>query len=435
MNMYDIILKKRDGGQLSREELKFFVEGYTRDLIPDYQASALLMTFFINELDPEEVYNLTTAMRDSGDTIDLSAVEGVKVDKHSTGGVGDKTTLIAAPIAAAAGVSVAKMSGRGLGFTGGTIDKLESIPGFRTDLSEEEFIKQVNSIGIAITGQTGTVAPADKKIYALRDVTATVDSKGLIASSVMSKKLASGSDAIILDVKCGSGAFMHSVEEAEKLAKVMVDIGKQAGKKMTALITNMEQPLGRFIGNATEVWEAIDTLKMKGCKELSELSLEIAAHMIYSGGKAETPQDGYYKAVDVMSNGAALEKLRELIIAQGGNGDVIEDYSLLPKAEAIYQMNVENGNGYVSKINAEKIGIASQKAGAGRMKKGDEIDLSAGVYLYKGVGDKIAPGDLLLEIYGKDQDKIDSAVEDAKAALEFSEQKPDDIEMVFKALG
>lgn len=422
--MYDIIFKKREGGKLSREEIKFFVEGYTKDLIPDYQASALLMTFFFNSLDSEEVFHLTQCMRDSGDIIDLSAIEGIKVDKHSTGGVGDKTTIIVAPIVAASGVPVAKMSGRGLGFTGGTVDKLEAIPGFKTSLSESEFINQVNNIGISVIGQTGEIAPADKKMYALRDVTATIDSLGLIASSVMSKKLAAGSDAIVLDVKCGRGAFMHKLEEAIELAEIMVAIGKESGKMTTAVITDMDQPLGHNVGNAVEVIEAIDTLKGIGPEDITELSLTLSSYMIYLGGASKSVQEGYMIAQKVLENGSALEKFAEFITAQGGDTAVIDDYSLFPHAEFMYEMHVENGSGYINTLDALTIGSASLKSGAGRLTKGDEIDLAAGVVLHKKIGDMVKDGDTLLYIYGNDKDKINAAAETAKTAFEFSDDKP-----------
>ena len=333
MNMYDIIYKKREGGKLNRPEIEYFVKGYTEGGIPDYQASALLMAICLQGMDEEETYQLTAALKVSGDVVDLSAIEGVKVDKHSTGGVGDKTTLIVGPLAAAAGVPVAKMSGRGLGFTGGTVDKLESIPGFRTALAEEEFIGLVNSTGLSVIGQTARVAPADKKIYALRDVTATVENLSLITSSIMSKKLASGSDAIVLDVKCGSGAFMENLQDACRLGELMVEIGRADGKETVAVVTDMSQPLGRAVGNGIEVIEAIETLKGRGPADITELSLTLAGVMIYLGGKAAGAAEGRAMAEAALAGGTALDKLRAFIAGQGGDPGVVDDYGLFPQAK------------------------------------------------------------------------------------------------------
>ncbi len=316
MNMNAIIAKKRDGLRLTKKEIEFFIKGYTAGEIPDYQASALLMAMYLNGLSDDEIFELTDAMKNSGDIVDLSAINGIKVDKHSTGGVGDKTTLVIAPIVASFGVPIAKMSGRGLGFTGGTVDKMESIPGMRTDLSAEEFIKQVNDIGMAVIGQTAEVAPADKKLYALRDVTGTVGNSGLITSSIMSKKLASGSDAIVLDVKCGDGAFMKTKEEAAALGQMMVNIGRKFGKKMVAVISDMNQPLGNAVGNSIEVKEAIETLKGNGPSDLTELSLTIAGIMIYLGEKADSPVDGRKMAENAIKDGSALAKFAEFVAAR-----------------------------------------------------------------------------------------------------------------------
>ncbi|NLY70995.1 MAG: thymidine phosphorylase, partial [Clostridiales bacterium] len=331
MNMYDIILKKREGKALTKQEIDFFIEGYTKGDIPDYQVSALLMAIYFQKMNREETYHLTNAMKYSGEVIDLSPIKGITVDKHSTGGVGDKTTLIVAPIAASCGVPIAKMSGRGLGFTGGTIDKLESIPGFKTSFSKNEFIDIVNKIGLSIISQTEELATADKKLYALRDVTATVENISLISSSIMSKKLALGCDAIVLDVKCGSGAFMKNFDDAYKLAKVMVDIGKDDGKKTIALITNMDQPLGRAVGNSLEVIEAIDTLKNQGSNDITELALVLSGYMIFAGGKASTPKEGKDMAIEALESGKALGKFKELIEAQGGDSEIIDNYCLLPQ--------------------------------------------------------------------------------------------------------
>lgn len=318
MNMVDIIYKKREGQPLTEEEIQYFVTGYTDGRIPDYQASALLMAIYFQGMNKEETYHLTKVMMHSGDVVDLSQIKGIKVDKHSTGGVGDKTTLIVGPLAAACQVPVAKMSGRGLGFTGGTIDKLEAIPSFQTTVEENAFIDQVNGIGLAIIGQTAHIAPADKSLYALRDVTATVENLSLITSSIMSKKLASGSDAIVLDVKWGTGAFMESLEEAEELGRLMVDIGQEIGKKTLAVITDMNQPLGKAVGNSLEVIEAIETLKGRGPEDIMELSLKLAAYMIFAGGKAASPEEGYELAKNALETGAALKKLEALIKSQGG---------------------------------------------------------------------------------------------------------------------
>lgn len=336
MNTVDIIIKKRDGGSLTAEEIKYIIADYTEGNIPDYQMAAFLMAVYFCGMDRRETSELTEAMKNSGDVIDLSLIAGIKADKHSTGGVGDKTTLIAGPLAAACGVPVAKMSGRGLGFTGGTIDKLESIPGFRVAMESGDFINQVNDIGIAVIGQTGHIAPADKKIYALRDVTGTVDNLSLITSSIMSKKLASGSDAILLDVKCGSGAFMKTQEDAEKLATLMVDIGNAGGKKTMAMITDMEQPLGHAIGNALEVKEAIQVLKNRGAEDITQLSASLAGAMIYLGEKASTVEEGTEMAYSALEEGRGLDKFRQMVSAQGGNPDITENPDiLLPPARLL----------------------------------------------------------------------------------------------------
>lgn len=434
MNMNDIIIKKRDGGILSPEEIRFFVDGYTKGRIPDYQASALLMAICLKGMDKEETYVLTSAMRDSGDVADLSAIKGIKVDKHSTGGVGDKTTLVAGPMAAACGVPVAKMSGRGLGFTGGTVDKMESIPGFRTVLEEKEFLDLVNEHGISIIGQTGSIAPADKKIYGLRDVTGTVENLSLITSSVMSKKLASGSDAIVLDVKCGDGAFMETLEEAEQLGQLMVEIGKADGKKTVAVITDMNQPLGRAVGNSLEVIEAIETLKGQGPEDITRLSLTLAGLMVYLGGKAESPEQGYAMAEKTLQDGTALDKMRLFIQGQGGNPNVIEDYSLFPQHRFSTEV-VSPETGFVAALHARKVGIASQHTGAGRATKEDSIDMTAGIYLNKKTGDAVEKGQVLATVHGMDKAKVKAGAAELQEAYAISSTKPEEWDLMKRTIG
>ena len=433
MNMYDIIFKKREGDVLSREEIQYFVEGYTGGTIPDYQASALLMAVFFRGLNSRETFLLTDAMRHSGDVIDLSAVHGVKVDKHSTGGVGDKTTLIVGPIAAACGIPVAKMSGRGLGFTGGTVDKMEAIPGFRTDLPREEFIAQVNRIGLAVIGQTGKIAPADKKLYALRDVTATVDNIGLITASIMSKKLASGADAIVLDVKCGKGAFMETEEEAIQLGQSMVDIGTADGKRTIALITDMNQPLGRAVGNSIEVMEAIHTLQGEGPDDITELSLPLAGYMIYAGEKATSPEQGRELAERALASGQALIKFEQFVEAQGGDPGIAKQPDRLAEETGKTELRAKE-TGIINGIQARSIGMASQHAGAGREKIEDPIDPTAGILLHKKVGDKVEKGDLLAVIYGTSAEKRAKAVIEAESAYTFGESAPVKKPIVIKVL-
>ncbi len=434
MNMYDIIEKKRDGGVLSDDEIKFFVNGYTDGSIPDYQAAAFLMAAYIRDLDREEIYSLTRAMKFSGDIVDLSEVKGIKVDKHSTGGVGDKTTMVVGPLTAACGVPVAKMSGRGLGFTGGTIDKLESIRGFRTSLEPDEFINQVNRIGLAVAGQTAHVAPADKKIYALRDVTATVDSLGLITSSIMSKKLASGSNAIVLDVKCGSGAFMQTPEEARALGELMCRIGRDDGVPTVAVITDMSQPLGRAVGNSLEVTEAIETLKGRGPEDIQELSLVLSGIMIHMGGMASDAASGYEMARDALLSGAGLEKFTEFVRAQGGDPGIADDYSLLPQAAHSIEIKAEN-TGFVTGIDARKTGLASQHSGAGRATKEDSIDLAAGIYLQKKTGDAVRSGETLAVIYANDEIKLSDAATEAAKAFEISENQTEAPALIKEIIG
>ena len=401
MNMVDIITKKRDGGELTPEEVRFFIDNYVKDRIPDYQASALLMAIYFRGLSRAETFALTEAMEFSGDVEDLSDLPGVKVDKHSTGGVGDKTTLVVAPVAAAAGVTVAKMSGRGLGFTGGTADKLEAIPGFRTRLEPAEFHRQLEELGLAVITQTGSITPADKKIYALRDVTGTVESPGLIASSIMSKKLAAGSDGIVLDVKCGSGALLKDLAEAENMADLMIDIGRKAGRKMVAVISDMSQPLGRAVGNALEVEEAVQVLKGGGPEDLRQLCLELAGEMIRIGGRAESFEEGKETARQVLSDGRALEKFRQMIRRQGGDDRIVEEPERMGSSR--YSRDVLAGRtGFIAETDTREIGRASQHLGAGRLRKEDEIDFTAGIRMHVRIGDSVQEGDVLATLYGAD---------------------------------
>ncbi|OZT76315.1 pyrimidine-nucleoside phosphorylase [Salinicoccus roseus] len=403
MRMVDIIAKKRDGGELSKEEIEHFINGYTDGDIPDYQVSSLLMSIFFNDMTQEERANLTMAMVKSGDEIDLSAIEGVKVDKHSTGGVGDTTTLVLAPLVAALDVPVAKMSGRGLGHTGGTIDKLEAVDGFHVEITEQEFTDIVNRDKVAVIGQSGNLTPADKKLYALRDVTATVNSIPLIASSIMSKKIAAGADAIVLDVKTGDGAFMKDEEDAVELARAMVSIGNNVGRNTMAIISSMSEPLGYAIGNALEVKEAIDTLKGEGPEDLTALCLELGAQMAVLGGAAESLDEAKDKLRAVIDNGEALEKFRVFLKNQGGDASVVDDPSKLPQAEYQFEVKAEE-SGFVEEIAAEEIGIASAMLGAGRQTKEDEIDLAVGLVLKKKVGDRVEQGDTLAVIHSNSED-------------------------------
>lgn len=398
MRMVDLIVKKQNGKELTTEEIQFFVKGYTDGSIPDYQASALAMAIYFQDMTDQERADLTMAMVNSGETIDLSAIEGIKVDKHSTGGVGDTTTLVLAPLVAALGVPVAKMSGRGLGHTGGTIDKLEAIEGFHVELSKDEFIKLVNRDKVAVIGQSGNLTPADKKLYALRDVTGTVNSIPLIASSIMSKKIAAGADAIVLDVKTGAGAFMKTDEDAVNLAKAMVRIGNNVGRQPMAVISDMSQPLGFAIGNALEVQEAIDTLRGEGPEDLNELVLTLGSQMVVLAKKAETLEEARTKLQEVMKNGKALEKFKEFLSNQGGDASVVDDPSKLP--QAAYKIDVPAKEaGVVSEIVADEIGVAAMLLGAGRATKEDEIDLAVGIMLRKKVGDNVEKGEPLVTLY------------------------------------
>lgn len=419
MRMVDIIAKKRDGGELTTEEIQFLVTGYTDGTIPDYQMSAWAMAVFFRGMTPRETGDLTMAMAGSGEQLDLSTLSGIKVDKHSTGGVGDKTTLVVAPLVAAAGIPVAKMSGRGLGYSGGTIDKLESFAGFAVERSREQFLQQVRDIGVSVIGQSGNLTPADKKLYALRDVTATVEAVPLIASSIMSKKIAAGADAILLDVKVGKGAFMKSIEEAEVLAKAMVDIGTQVGRKTVAVISDMNQPLGFAVGNALEVKEAIDTLAGKGPRDLTELALAIGSRMLVLGGLVEDEQSGRAKLEEIMASGKAVEKLAQMVEAQGGDKSDVYETSRLPKA-AIIQELVASEDGYVAQIDAEAVGHASVVLGAGRLTKEMAIDLAVGMVLHKKRGDQVKAGDILMTIHANKEELLASALQELEGAIVLS---------------
>jgi len=438
MRMYDLILKKRNGEELSKEEINYFIENYTisfsiifyfienytKGNVPDYQASALMMAIFFRKMNKRETADLTMAMVNSGDILNLSKIEGIKVDKHSTGGVGDTTTLVLTPMVASLGIPVAKMSGRGLGHTGGTIDKLESFKSFSVEISEEQFINNVNNIKIAVAGQTGDLAPADKKLYALRDVTATVDNVSLIASSIMSKKIASGANAIVLDVKTGSGAFMKSEEDSFALAKEMVAIGNSVGRKTIGVITDMDQPLGYAVGNILEVKEAIDTLKGQGPKDLTELCLTLGSYMLVLGEKASSPEEGREILIDIINSGKGIEKFKELVIAQGGDPSYIDDPSLFECASIIEPI-ISKEEGYIKGIKADDIGKAALVLGAGRETKESIIDLSTGVVLHKKIGDFVKKGELIATIHANDGNKQEQAVQMVLNAYEIVEEKID----------
>ena len=429
MRMYDIIMKKRNGDALTKAEIDFFIEGYTKGDIPDYQVSALMMAIYFQGMNEQETLNLTMAMSNSGDMLDLSAIDGVKVDKHSTGGVGDKTTLALTPMVAACGIPVAKMSGRGLGHTGGTIDKLESFPGFSTGISTQTFIDNVNKIGIAVMGQTADLAPADKKLYALRDVTATVDNMSLIASSIMSKKLAAGADAIVLDVKTGSGAFMKTEKDSVALATEMAKIGRNAGRNTIAVVSDMDQPLGLAVGNALEVKEAIDTLKGNGPKDFVELCMTLGSQMLIAGGKAQNFEEANAMLLKVLNSGAALDKLAEFVEAQGGNKEAVYNTDLLPKASIVEPVYCPV-DGYIEHIECDELGICSLILGGGRETKESEIDLSVGIVLTKKVGDKVAKGDVIAYIHANDTNKLEIARERFLKAYSYCEDKPKKPKMI-----
>ena len=419
MQMTDLIAKKRDGGRLSADEIDFMIQNYTRGIIPDYQMSAMCMAILFKGMDSEETLNLTLSMEHSGDTLDLSPIKGIKGDKHSTGGVGDKTSLILCPMVAACGVKIAKMSGRGLGHTGGTIDKLESFPGFSTALTDEQFFENVNRLGIAIIGQTADLDPADKKLYALRDVTGTVPSVPLIASSIMSKKLASGADVIVLDVKCGSGAFMKTVEEARILAQAMVDIGKGAGRCVAACITDMDQPLGRCVGNALEVKEAISVLKGETRGDLLELCLTLGSCILTAGGIAPDNAAARVMLQKALDDGSALRKLGDLVEGQGGDRHDVADTSRLPAAPVVLEVKSPE-SGWVKHIEADEVGLVSMHLGGGRVTKESVIDLSVGIILRKKVGEQVSRGEVIAEIHAADAASAAKAAESLIRCYEFS---------------
>lgn len=429
MTMYDLILKKKKGLELTEEEIRYMIEGYTGGSIPDYQMSAMTMAICFQGMTPEETKNLTIAMAESGDMLDLSEIQGVKVDKHSTGGVGDKTSLVLGPMVASLGVSVAKMSGRGLGHTGGTIDKLESFTGFTTGLSKETFIKNVNDIHIAIAGQTADLAPADKKLYALRDVTGTVDQMSLIASSIMSKKLASGADAIVLDVKTGDGAFMKELDDSIALAEAMVSIGKLAGKKMAAIISDMDQPLGNAVGNILEVKESMDTLKGNGPKDLEELVLTLGSYMVVAAEKAHSLEEARTLLEQTLKDGSAFETFKKFIVAQGGSEDEVLHPEKLPQAQYVEDV-ISTQSGVVQKIQTEEIGRISLLLGGGRETKESEIDLTVGVVLNKKRGDEVKAGDVLATVHANDREKLEQAKRRLLEAYTITEQKGENIALI-----
>ena len=421
MQMTDLIAKKRDGGVLSTGEIDFMIQGYTRGEIPDYQMSAMCMAILLRGMDDREILDMTMSMMHSGETLDLSPIRGVKADKHSTGGVGDKTSLVLCPMVAATGLKIAKMSGRGLGHTGGTIDKLESFPGFTTAISEETFFKNVNDIGIAIMGQTADLVPADKKIYALRDVTGTVPSIPLIVSSIMSKKLASGADVIVLDVKCGDGAFMKTEAEARKLAEGLTRVGRLAGRKCAAVITDMDQPLGYAVGNAVEVREAIEVLRGEKQGDLLELCLTLGSLMMVETGVVWSMEEAKLELLKTIEDGSALNKLAQMVAAQGGAAEAVYDTDLLPRAAVTMQVPAEKG-GHVSRIFAEKIGLISMHLGGGRATKESSIDLSVGVVLHKKVGDAVKPGESLATIHASSPEKAAEAANMLLNCFVFSDE-------------
>lgn len=432
MRIYDIIEKKRDGLKLTKEEIDFFVQEYTKENVEDYQASALLMAIFINGMDEEETVNLTESMAKSGDMLDLSAIDGITADKHSTGGVGDKTSLVVAPICASLGIKMAKMSGRGLGHTGGTIDKLESIEGFNVSLNTEDFFRQVNEIGVSIIGQTGNLAPADKKIYALRDVTATVDNISLIASSIMSKKIAAGAQNIVLDVKCGSGAFMKDEESATLLAETMVKIGKKCGRNMAAVITNMEIPLGSNVGNALEIKEVIDILNNKGDMQLRELCLVLSATILSISYDWEY-EKSYNKAEQSLNDGSAYKKFIEFVKAQGGNDEMLDNTNLLPSCENSLEIKADK-DGYIQSIDSRIVGESAVLLGAGREKKSDTIDYGAGIVLFKKTCDKVSVGDTIAILYAETDERLKNAEKLFNISFTIGAEKPKTMPLIYKTI-
>jgi len=430
--MYDIIEKKRDGNALTQKEIDFFIDGYTKEQIPDYQVSALLMAIYFQDMTKQERADLTKAMVESGDKIDLSSIDGIKVDKHSTGGVGDTTTLVLAPLVASAGVPIAKMSGRGLGHTGGTIDKLESIPGFHVEITNEKFKELVNKNKVAVIGQSGNLTPADKKLYSLRDVTATVNSIPLIASSIMSKKIASGADAIVLDVKTGAGAFMQELEDAKKLAKAMVSIGNQVERNTMAIISDMSQPLGFAIGNSLEVKEAIDTLKGKGPDDLTEICLALGSQMVLLGKKANTLEEARLMLEENIANGKALDQFKTFIDAQGGNAQVADDPNILP--EATYKIELPaKQSGNIKKMTANEIGTAAMMLGAGRATKDSVIDLSVGIVLHKKIGDTVKEGETILTIHAN-KESVQNVKDKLYQSIEISKEEVEPISLISETI-
>ena len=433
MRMYDIILKKRNGQELTGEEIKYFINGYTKGEIPDYQASALTMAIYFKKMNKRETVDLTMAMVNTGDILDLSKIDGIKIDKHSTGGVGDTTTLVLGPMVAALGIPVAKMSGRGLGHTGGTIDKLESIKGFSTEMSEEKFIQNVNNIKLAVGAQTGDLAPADKKLYALRDVTATVDNISLISSSIMCKKISSGADCIVLDVKVGDGAFMKNLSDAEKLAHAMVDIGNGTSRKTVAVLSDMDQPLGFAVGNILEVKEAIDTLKGNGPKDLLELCLTLGSQMVLFANKAPTKVQARKMLIETIENGSALNKFKEFVKAQGGDVKYIDNTDNFMKAEYILPV-IAKVNGIVKRIYAMDVGLTAMELGAGRASKDDVIDPSVGILLQKKRGESVLCGEVLAYVYANNHEKGLKAVQKLQKCYEFTDKYKNDIPLIYKII-
>jgi len=432
MRAYDLILKKRENNELTKEEINYIIKNFTEGSIPDYQMSALAMAIYFNGMSDRETADLTMAMAESGDQIDLSKIKGKKVDKHSTGGVGDTTSLVLVPLVSAAGIPVAKMSGRGLGHTGGTIDKLESIPGFKTEISMEDFIKNVNEIMAAIAGQTGNLTPADKQLYALRDVTATVDSIPLIASSIMSKKIAGGADGIVLDVKVGSGAFMKTIENARKLAKIMVSIGKKLNRDTVAVLTDMEQPLGQAVGNNLEVIEAIETLQGKGPKDLEELCLTLGANMLKLAGKVKDYNKGYKLLKELLENGKAFEQFKKIVKKQGGDVTYLDNPDKFKKSEYIYEVKAKK-DGYLNQLKAIDIGLAAMLVGAGREKKGDKILNEVGVKVYNKYGEKVKKGQTIATLHYNKKDKnFKEAVEKLKQSFVINKKAPKPRELIYE---
>lgn len=432
MRMVDVIEKKRDGLELTKEEINFAIEGYTNGDVPDYQMSALLMAIYFQDMTTEERVNLTKAMVESGDQVDLSKIDGVKVDKHSTGGVGDTTTLILAPLVASVGVPVPKMSGRGLGHTGGTVDKLESIKGFQVELDSKTFIELANKNKVAVVGQSGNLTPADKKIYSLRDVTGTVNAIPLIASSIMSKKIASGTDAIVLDVKTGSGAFMKTLEDSKELAHAMVQIGNGAGRETIGVISDMNQPLGYAVGNALEVKEAIDTLRGKGPEDLHDLCLELGSRMVYLGKKADSIEEAKEMLEEAIKSGQAIETFKTMIEAQGGDASIVDAPEQLPAASLTFEVEAKE-DGYISEIIANEIGIAASLLGAGRMTKESEIDLAVGLVLNKKVGDQVTKGESLVTIHSNSEN-VSEVIEKIYDSYSISKEKVEKRPLIYDVI-